>query len=132
MPIKKCGKIYIICLTKQSIMWSLLFFKSVMELWKNGACWKTGKTDLSKIYRRWMCIWENISCSKCNILTQFTIDQTQQSPHPSKLVRKGKKKEKHTRSKKMKAKGLERPDNHVHGTWTPWQQYKTDLDKSSC
>jgi hypothetical protein len=33
VPIKKCGKIYIICLAKQAIIWSVLFFKSVMEEW---------------------------------------------------------------------------------------------------
>jgi len=45
---------------------------------------KQTRTGLSKIYGRWMCIWENISCTKCNIPTQFTIDPTQQSPYPSK------------------------------------------------
>ena len=53
---------------------------------------KQTRTGLSKIYGRWMCIRENISCTKCNIPTQFTIDPTQQSPHPSK----GKKKKKNT------------------------------------
>jgi len=59
---------------------------------------KQTRTGLSKIYGRWMCIWENISCTKCNIPTQFTIDPTQQSPYPSK----GEKKKKNTVTKSTK------------------------------
>jgi hypothetical protein len=65
VPIEKCGKIYIICLAKQAIILSVLLFKSEMQEWS---------------------LLEN---------RENRIDPTQQSPHPSKLVRKGNKRKKH-------------------------------------